>query len=118
VQAVPPEDDAGLQAAARVIHAWHRTHRPDVVVGLNDYVYWTWRQCLPEACPPFVSLSTDSPGTIAGLETRWDEVGKVAAELMDQQLRQREFGTPEERHLRLVPGRWCDGLSLPTPARA
>lgn len=110
---VPLQDPEAARRVGRLLEAWRLAHRPDCILGLNDYVYWTWRAGSRRPPPPFISLNTDSLGRIAGILVRWDLVGRAAVELLDQQLRHREFGTPDPPHLRLVPGAWVDGDTFP-----
>jgi LacI family transcriptional regulator len=56
-------------------------------------------------------------GSIAGMRPNSRRVGEVALELVATQLQQNVFGLPAFPSTTLIDGTWCDGASLPVPAR-
>lgn len=99
--------------------SWLRRHRPDVVLGFNDTVYWWLREegCRMPEDLAFVSLITEPSGpgdrVIAGLEADWAAIGRLAVEQVDILLRTNQAGLPERPVVTEVPCIWHDGSTFP-----
>ena len=109
----PLEDQAEFRA-------WLREHRPEVVLGFNDTVYWWMRQAglrVPEDVA-FISLDLDpvpDPGRpcLSGLNPDYAHIGRIAAGQLDILLRTNQLGLPARPLTVHVPSVWIDGSTLP-----
>jgi DNA-binding LacI/PurR family transcriptional regulator len=101
--------------------SWLRQTRPDVLIGLNDTLYW-WAKSdgwkIPEQLG-FAALVVSEEPHMRLPRSGWREdytgTGRTAVDLLDQMLRRGEFGVPEHPLEVLVPGQWQEGKTLPGP---
>lgn len=96
---------------------WLRKHRPDVFVSHLSRVYEPlikkagWRIPDDLACVTLGWSRNDK--TMAGLDQHPFRVGKVAVDVLVQQIYDNRRGIPEFANDTLVDGRWVDGPSAP-----
>ncbi len=54
----------------------------------------------------------------AGIDPNWEEMGRIAANQIIDQLNRNEVGVPEHPLVTLVQGDWVDGKTLPRRVEA
>jgi LacI family transcriptional regulator len=94
---------------------WFHKYKPDAVLAFGTSLYYPLRDSgVDMSRIGFASLhnSVLSP-EFAGMIEPLDSISREAVNFLDQLIRHRAVGTPEERLHLLVPGRWHDGDSLP-----
>jgi len=89
--------------------AWYKRWKPDAIVS-NNYCFAEWLiqrgVRIPEDVA-FASLSVDGiHPRCPGIDQQPREVGKLAVDLIVEQLHRNERGIPASRKTVLVPGRW------------
>jgi len=101
---------------------WLDRHRPEVVIGFNNAVYWWLRKAnfrVPEDLS-YISLMLEHvpkpDESLAGMDPDLAAIGRIAVEQLDILLRTNQIGIPNRSLLVQVPGLWRDGDSL-RPAR-
>jgi LacI family transcriptional regulator len=101
------------------VDTWVREHRPDVVLGFNESVYWTLQQCqyqVPrEIAFAALMVELDNPDVkaIAGMDYRPDLLGAAAVESLDIALRANRLGPAERQSVLMVESKWKEGETLP-----
>ena len=113
VQHFPLEDRAEFRT-------WLREHRPEVVLGFNDTVYWWMREVgyqVPEQMA-FISLDTElqrkeDGGLFSGMHPDYGFIGRTSLGQLDILLRTNEQGIPDRPLLVHVPSVWIPGATLP-----
>lgn len=83
---------------------WFRRHKPDVIVGSDDFVV-RWARELGFTVPVYVLAWNPSCGC-AGVDERRPEVGAAAIDLIVEQLRRNERGVPAVPKLVQIEGVW------------
>ncbi|WP_404425331.1 LacI family DNA-binding transcriptional regulator [Nibricoccus sp. IMCC34717] len=110
---------------AEAVDTWVREHRPDVVLGFNESVYWTLKERryrVPTEIA-FAALMVDPEDpeseVIAGMDYRPGVLGAAAVEHLDIALRANRVGSPERLSVLMVESKWKEGDTLPAkvPAR-
>lgn len=103
-----------------LLRAWIQRHRPDVVLGFNEFLIWELRAVgvrVPEDVA-FLSLwALEGKPDIAGMLLSADEVGRRAVDWLDSLLRGGERGLPRHPSTMLVDFEWQDGTVPPSPGR-
>ena len=96
----------------RRIGAWMQRHRPDVVLGFNDWIIGAIRAVgvrVPEDVA-FLSLwSSEANPDVAGMLLSPNEVGRRAVDWVDLLLRAGERGVPEHPATMEIEFVWPDG---------
>ena len=91
---------------------WIQRHRPDVVLGFNEWLIWELRAAsvrVPEDVA-FISLwNHGRPMAPAGMLLPEDEIGRRAVDWVDSLLRAGERGLPRHPSTMLVDFEWQDG---------
>jgi len=94
---------------------WFRSHRPDVVLGLDAEVI-SWISASGGAVPErqgFVSLNLlGSAVACAGLDLQPEAIGAGAVDLVTPSLYRNELGLPAIASTTAVPARWVDGPTV------
>jgi DNA-binding LacI/PurR family transcriptional regulator len=100
-----------------VFNRWFRSHRPDVVLGLDPQVI-SWILASGGAVPErqgFVCLNLlGAPAGCAGLDLQPEIIGAGAVDLVTPSLYRNELGLPAIASTTAVPARWVDGASVRT----
>ena len=108
---VPMLLQSGLNA--RIVHAWVKRHRPDVVVGGLPV---DWLRDAGIAVPEevgFVELNYHSSmGDIVGVDQNPRAVGAAAVDLVVEQLYNNQTGLPEIPKVVMIEGKWHSGSTL------
>ncbi len=98
------------------LEAWISEHKPDVILSQTP----KWHQYLVEAgyrIPEdigYIHLGLSSRNDqFAGIDPNWEEMGRIAANQIIDQLNRNEVGVPEHPLVTLVQGDWVDGETLP-----
>ena len=116
-EAIPPCTATFGDKAA--FEKWFRRHRPDVVVGFNDYNY-VWLREMGLRVPEDVAYASfhgrTFDGIIACANQGMDDIKIKAAEHLDFLIRHKRTGFPGQPWEMLGPIRWIPGQTLP-PAR-
>lgn len=108
--------DAPPAECSVLLARWHRTCRPEVILGLSPHFLHQLRQAglRPPGDVAYADLSLqDAFQTIAGVREHCARVGELAVEMLSGQLMQNQFGPPAVPTVTLIGGEWCDGASLP-----
>lgn len=95
--------------------AWHRTHRPDLVIGhVDQAVVWLRRAGLrvPDDVGFFSLNQAESSQPCAGLDLRPELHGVVAVESLAAQIHRNERGLPTDPRTVMISGRWVEGPTL------
>jgi len=95
--------------------AWHREHRPGLVIGHVDKAVG-WLRCAGVPVPAgtgFFNLNWNERAIrCAGLDLRPELQGVAAVESLVGQIHRNERGLPADPHTVMVGGRWVDGPTL------
>lgn len=95
--------------------AWHRRHKPDLVIGHVDLAV-TWLRQSGVAVPKgtgFFNLNwNERTRSCAGLDLRPELQGVAAVESVVAQIHRNERGPPPDPHTVMVSGRWVDGPTI------
>ena len=93
--------------------AWYTRWKPDAIIS-NNYCFAEWLIKRGVRIPEdvvFASLSVDGDHPrCPGIDQQPGEVGKLAVDLIVEQLQRNERGLPASRKTVLVPGRWLGGV--------
>lgn len=98
--------------AEAIMRGWLVRHKPDVVLGFNDYFWWIlrdagWNRPRLES---FISLWIDNPNPRSvGLRLYKDELGRRAVDWVDSLLRLGERGIPRHPGTLALDLEWQDG---------
>lgn len=95
--------------------AWHRTHRPDLVIGhVDQAVVWLRRAGVrvPDDVGFFSLNQAESSQPCAGLDLRPELHGVVAVESLAAQIHRNERGLPTDPRTVMISGRWVEGPTL------
>ena len=100
---------------------WYKTHRPDVILSQSPQWYNKLLEMgyqIPEDFG-FIHLGLSSrTDHFAGIDPNWEEMGRIAANQIIDQLNRNEVGIPEHPLVTLVQGDWVDGETLPRRGEA
>jgi LacI family transcriptional regulator len=99
--------------SAKTFAAWFRRHRPDVVVGLGNYIP-EWLDELGVRVPRdagYVDLDRCTPDR-AGIDQRSAAIGAAAVDLLLGRLLAHEHGVTPSAPLLLFEGVWVDGPTV------
>jgi len=105
---------APLNDRAAVVK-WFRRYKPDAVLGFGNGEYHYIKESgVDMSKVGYVSLhASPSSGEISGIAEPIDSISREAVNLLDQLIRHRSIGIPDEPLQILVPGVWNDGETLP-----
>lgn len=95
--------------------AWHRAHRPDLVIGHVDQAVGWLRRAGHEVPGDtgFFNLNWDErTEPCAGLDLRPELHGIVAVETLAAQIHRNEHGLPADPRTVMISGRWVEGPTL------
>ena len=96
--------------------AWLSKHKPDVVLSQSPQLYEKLVE-LGFSVPDdigFIHLGLSSrTDHFAGIDPNWEEMGRIAANQIIDQLNRNEVGVPEHPIVTLIQGDWVDGETLP-----
>lgn len=97
--------------------AWFRRHRPDAIVSIAHHVMEWLRAAgveVPGACG-YAHLDITPLDSVpwAGIDQQSEKLGRVAAEILANQLVHNEYGKPSIPTLTLIEGCWRPGSTLP-----
>jgi DNA-binding LacI/PurR family transcriptional regulator len=97
---------------------WLKTYRPDCVLGVGKELPEQLHE-LGYSFPDDIGFAHlgwhSSYGTLAGMNPRWNEAGKVAVSLIIDQLTRNEHGIPPVPLWILIEGEWKEGSSVRPP---
>lgn len=113
IGAVPPLVDSVISQPAFL--AWHREHRPDVVIGhIDKAVGWLQRAGVRvPADTGYLNLNwNERTRACAGLDLQPELQGVVAVETLVPLVLRNERGLPASARTIMVGGRWVDGPTL------
>lgn len=100
--------------------AWHRRHKPDLVIGHVDQAVVWLRQAgvaVPRRTAFFNLNWNERSRACAGLDLRPEQQGIAAVESVVAQIHRNERGLPANPHTVMLSGQWVDGPTLrPEPA--
>lgn len=94
---------------------WFRRHKPDAVLGFSVAQYYMLKDAgVDMRRVGFASLHTSPTNDphISGMDEANDRVVQESVHMLDQLIRRRSVGTPDEPLHLLIPGRWRDGRTL------
>lgn len=122
-EALPPADrlpvHVGLFKPGRshTFEAWLKTYKPDVVIGMNNLVYWWIRNAglrVPDDLA-YVSLSNEGwdEADITGMMNTNEAVAKAAVELLIGQIHLNAHGVPHPLQTVGIESEWFEGATLP-----
>ena len=108
---------------SRRLGKWARRHRPDAIIGFNGTISLALKHegfRIPEDIG-FASLHVDVDAqTLLGLKQRDSGMKEMrtksmlaAVELLDQQIRHRQYGFPQEPRTMMIDAEWIEGTTLP-----
>lgn len=113
IGAVPPLIASDI--APKTFLAWHKAHRPDVVVGHIDRAVG-WLRAAGVGVPAdtgYLNLNwNERTRTCAGLDLQPELQGIVAVESLVPLILRNERGPPAAPRTIMVSGRWVDGPTL------
>jgi LacI family transcriptional regulator len=100
--------------------AWVQRHRPEVVIGFNDVVYW-WLDEIGVNAPEeiaFISLDTEvktegRDRVLSGMNPDYFFIGKTSVSQLDILLRTNRAGIPQRPLIVHAPSVWIPGETLP-----
>ncbi len=101
--------------------AWHRQHRPDLVLGHVDKAVAWLRSAgcgVPSHTGYFNLNWNERTRPCAGLELRPELQGKVAVESLVAQIHRNERGLPADPQTITLRGEWVDGPTIRSLLRA
>lgn len=108
--------ESGDACAVLAVRRWFRKHRPDVIIGSThralDLITSTGIR-VPEQAGFVAFQILHSDGSIAGLDHRARDAGKMTIDFLHQLILRGERGVPELPEGILVACRWHDGQTLP-----
>lgn len=124
-QKIPPRQRVPLlvipdnvPTGASAFAAWHRRHKPDVIISFDTYVP-EWLAKLGLRIPDDIGLVvhdwTERMANFAGIHHRRPHVAAAAVELVATQLMHNEHGIPKVPWQILIPPAWIEGPSIRTP---
>ncbi|MEM9158981.1 MAG: LacI family DNA-binding transcriptional regulator [Verrucomicrobiota bacterium] len=101
------------------LDAWLKRHQPDCVLGVGkDLPKQLDRLGYPQ--PEKISYAHlgwhSSYENIAGMNPKWSSAGKVAVDLVVDQLTRNETGIPEDPLWILIEGEWKEGDTIRPPS--
>ncbi|WP_309383101.1 LacI family DNA-binding transcriptional regulator [Cerasicoccus frondis] len=117
---VPPlfyshRDESTWPAAKKVLQAWIRKHRPEVIIGhsseLVNCVLETGLK-IPEEIGIIHLATDDDVADWAGVCSNKRLIGATAIELLVSLMRNRQYGIPEFAVDTSIEGEWQDGWTL------
>jgi LacI family transcriptional regulator len=94
---------------------WLAKNQPDCVLGINGAIYW-WLQEFGRKVPGeigFVSLMGHCDGKVTGLDHHGDNLGRIAFEQLETQMRNNVSGIPVRPAILMVESEWVEGETLP-----
>lgn len=98
------------------LEAWIAEHQPDVILSQTPKWYRYLINAgyrIPEDFG-YIHLGLSSRNDqFAGIDPNWEEMGRIAANQIIDQLNRNEVGVPEHPLVTLVQGDWIDGETLP-----
>ncbi len=95
--------------------AWHRKHKPDLVIGhIDEAVDWLRGAGRPVPKQQgFFNLNwNERSRACAGLDLRPELQGTTAVDSVVAQIHRNECGLPADPHTIMVSGRWVDGPTI------
>jgi len=97
---------------------WLETHRPDVVISVDNVVGEWIREAgfeLPQEIG-FANLDLPDPsGTLAGIYQNPELAGSEAVDLVHRLMQRHEYGIPTQARAVLTHGTWVSGSSVRAP---
>jgi LacI family transcriptional regulator len=115
--------DAQKRHPTREIERWALEHRPEAVIGFNSGIVRNLENAglrVPEDMA-FASLHVDPmdriPGRtrVSGMQNMTPERIETAIQLLDQQIRQHQYGLDPKARTLMIHSEWMEGGT--TPAR-
>ncbi len=104
------------QRDVEILKAWMEKYRPEAVVGFNQIVSFYLREIgkkIPDDVA-FVSLHREAISVgEAGMQYTTSSMISAAIEYLDQQIRHRYRGVPEDPRTVLIHQKWIAGPTLP-----
>lgn len=98
----------------KLVRAWFKAERPDVVIASGDVTCRPIVNLLGMRAPGrigFVSATKAEPSPFAGIDERPEEIGAAAIEQLAAMIQRGEKGTPQVPKVTMVDGRWIAGKS-------
>lgn len=120
----PPEDripilDVG-ELDGKEINQWIKANKPEVVISQNHEVLSMLKNQgyrIPGDLAYIYLGLYQLDGSIAGINPNWNEMGRIAANQIIDQLNRNDLGVPRHPIVTLVQGDWIDGATLPDKRR-
>lgn len=119
-QAIPMEDRLPILETdfedTENLAGWLELHKPDVILSQSPQLYHklqTMGYHIPHDLG-FIHLGLSSrKDQFAGIDPNWEEMGRIAANQIIDQLNRNEVGVPKHPLVTLIQGDWVDGETLP-----
>lgn len=104
----------------QTLTAWIKRHKPEVIISSGDIYERLQRLQMP--VPTEIKFSSidlsEMPGGVAGVDHRYDLVGREAIKLIVSQILLNLSGAPTDPKVVMVDSHWRSGSTLPgTPSR-
>lgn len=94
---------------------WLKRYRPDCVLGVGKDIPERLHR-LGYQFPNDIGYAHlgwhSSYGSLAGMNPKWNEAGRVAVNLLNDQLTRNEYGVPDVPLWILIEGEWINGTSV------
>ncbi|MDA1067234.1 MAG: LacI family DNA-binding transcriptional regulator [Verrucomicrobia bacterium] len=100
----------------KTLTRWIDRNKPEVILSQNHDVYELLIDQgykIPEDVAYIYLGLYEFDGCIAGINPNWNEMGRIAANQVIDQLNRNEVGVPEHPIVTPVQGDWVDGATLP-----
>jgi len=93
---------------------WFRSHRPEVIVGLDDIIY-DWLVATGLSIPRevgYCNLDCHEESHWSGIDQRSQSVGAAAVDLLAIHLKNQDRGIPTSPQILLIEGQWMPGQTV------
>lgn len=100
--------------------AWAKKYRPDAIIGFSVGQYYNLKDGgvdIDRLGFASLHITTGPDERFAGMDESNPKVAHEAVHMLDQLIRRRSVGTPDEPLHLLIPGRWNEGETLPVLTR-
>ena len=118
-QQLPPQDriPAYLFPNEVPLDQWIKTHRPEVIISMEDFVMPTLLRLglkVPDDIALVDLFLKEAEGPVSGVRQNHRRVGALAVEMLASQIQYNQQGIPEVATTNHVEGTWHQGSSLPS----
>ncbi len=94
--------------------SWYHKYKPEVVIGFNHSTGETLERCgvrIPEDVE-FVSLISPQDSKWSGLKRHVDDVASASVDILNNELRENQWGIPSVPHVTLIQPDWNLGSTF------